>query len=223
MIAVRNSRILRLILFILILAVLCPFAQGKVIYVDDDATGANVGSSWMYAVNSLQDALLLANFYDKPVEIRVAQGIYTPDNGIGIRPGEREASFELINKVTIKGGYAGLGNPDPNARNIELYETILSGNLGNDDRKNDNSYHVVTGNGTDNSAILDGFVVTGGRDYRYERDSESIPLYPIGHGAGIYNSAGSPTVNDCTFVDNHANAGGGGMYNNDNSNSGFII
>ena len=40
----------------------------KVIYVNDDADGWNAGTSWENAVNSLQDALLIAYFSDKPVE-----------------------------------------------------------------------------------------------------------------------------------------------------------
>jgi hypothetical protein len=47
----------------------------------------------------------------------------------------------------------------PNARDIEAYKTILSGDLNDDDGPDfannwDNSYHVVTGNGTDATAIL---------------------------------------------------------------------
>jgi hypothetical protein len=39
----RNSHIIKAI--ILILAVACPLATDRIIYVDDDATGANDGSS----------------------------------------------------------------------------------------------------------------------------------------------------------------------------------
>ena len=52
---------------------------GKIIYVDADATGLNDGSSWQNAYNYLQDALANAKSATKPVEIRVAQGIYKPD------------------------------------------------------------------------------------------------------------------------------------------------
>jgi hypothetical protein len=45
-----------------------------VIYVDDDAAGANNGSSWVDAYRYLQDALAAARLTDKPVEIHVAQG-----------------------------------------------------------------------------------------------------------------------------------------------------
>ena len=102
---------------------------GKTIYVDADATGANDGSSWENAYNHLQDALADANSSAKPVQIRVAQGIYKPDQGVGITPGDREATFQLISGVAIRGGYAGFGEPDPNTRDIECYPTILSGDL----------------------------------------------------------------------------------------------
>jgi len=120
-----------LIMYISLLVV-TPTATGKIIYVDADANGLNDGSSWADAYNYLQDALATAASGD---EIRVAQGIYRPDES-SVKPngsGDRTATFQLINGVTIKGGYAGFGQPDPNSRNIELYETVLSGNLASND------------------------------------------------------------------------------------------
>ncbi len=205
-----NSQILRTVSFILIVVLLCPFAYGRIIYVDDDATGGNIGSSWLDAINSLQDALLLSYFYEKPVEIRVAKGIYTPDKGIGIMPGDREASFELINSVTIKGGYAGLSDRPADSRDVLLYETILSGDLGHNDGSNpenisENSFRVVTSNRTDQNAVLDGVTITaGGGIYRLGRDET--------RGGGIYNDSGSPMLINCTFRGNRGNSGAG-MYN----------
>src|SRR4030042_6051166 len=136
-----------------------PFGEpGTIHYVDDDATGANDGSCWEEAFVYLQDALAAAHYGD---EILVAQGIYKPDQGSGVTTGDREATFQLINGVTIKGGYAGLGEPDPNARDVDLFHTILSGDLNGDDvdvpepgdlwyesTRADNSFHVVVGSGT---------------------------------------------------------------------------
>jgi hypothetical protein len=188
---------------------------GQIIYVDADATGANDGSSWADAYNYLQDALADAFNGD---EIRVAQGTYKPDQGLGITPGDRTATFQLVNRVTMKGGYAGFGEPDPNARDIELYETILSGDLdGNDVDVNDrwdlwnepsraeNSYHVVTGSDVNEAAVLDGFTIAGGNaNGRYNID-ENL-------GAGMYTDLGGPTVINCTFKGNSAKQNGAGMY-----------
>ena len=44
-----------------LLAVLCSVSAAKIIYVDDDATGANNGSSWENAYIYLQEALVDAD------------------------------------------------------------------------------------------------------------------------------------------------------------------
>jgi predicted outer membrane repeat protein len=183
----------------------------RIIYVDDDADGFNTGTSWTDAINSLQDALLLAYFYEKPVEIRVAQGIYTPDKGVGIMPGDPRASFQLINGVTIKGGYSNSSHRGRGAdiRDINQYKSILSGDLNADDgqeftNNRDNSYHVVTASRTDATAVLDGFTVTGGNG-----NAEG----PLPFGGGVYNNESSPTLINCIFSRNAAGESGGGMYN----------
>lgn len=188
--------------------------MAKTLYVDDDAAGANDGTSWDNAYTFLQEALGDARLAEKPVEIRVAQGVYRPNGGLMAIPefDWRTTAFELINDVTLKGGYAGLGEADPNARDIGLYETILSGDLDGDDGPNfannsDNSYHVVTGSDTDETAMLDGFTITAGNS-----DIEEPSHYS--HGGGLYNDSGNPTVMNCLFTKNRGCLGGG-MYNNE--------
>jgi len=189
----------------------------KIIYVNDDADGFNIGTSWPDALNSLQDALLLAYFYEKPVEIRVAEGVYTPDRGLGIMPGDRTASFQLMNGVTIKGGYAAANlrgrREQPDVRDINQYKSILSGDLNADDGPEfthiwENSYHVVRASGIDVTAVLDGLTITGASG-----NAEG----PLPHGGGMYNDESSPTLINCTFSGNAGGESGGGMYNN-NSN-----
>jgi hypothetical protein len=203
--------------------------SSAIIYVDANAPGgANNGTSWADAYIHLQDALsFAANSGGDVNEIRVAQGAYTPDQGVSIMPGDRTATFQLINGVTIKGGYAGFGEPDPNACDVELYETILSGDLDSNDvdvndpcdlltepSRAENSYHVVSGSGIDANGVLDGFTITGGN-----ADACSIPL---GAGGGMFiRGGGSPTVVGCMFIENSATYGGG-MFNGEGCNPSLI-
>ena len=195
-----------IILVVIVVLVGSVTASGKVIYVDDDASLGGNGQNWATPYRYLQDALAVAWSGD---EIRVAQGIYRPDQD-SAHPsgtGNREATFQLKNGVVIKGGYAGLGEPDPDARDIDAYETILSGDIGILGDISDNSYNVVTGSGTDNTAVLDGFIITAGNANGGYK-----------HGGGMRNdSYSSPTVTNCTFSGNSADSSGGGMYNRDNS------
>ena len=209
--------------------------KGAIIYVDDDAVGANDGSDWENAYIYLQDALADANSAEKPTEIRVAQGIYKPDQGTDVPypptwPANLayRATFNLINGVTIKGGYAGFGESDPNSRDVELYKTILSGDLNGDDvdvndpgnlfvvpKRGDNSSNVVTGSNTDATAVLDGFTISSGA-------ISVIPFRGIGGspagGAGMLIFSGNPTLINCTFTDNVTGNSGGGLLLYDNSN-----
>ncbi len=180
----------------------------SVIYVDDDAPDDGNGMSWETALINLQDALSVIDSAGGEVnEIRVAQGLYKPDSNF-VHPngsGDRNATFQLINGVVVKGGYAGFGKSDPNARNVETYQTILSGDLNGDDgpnfaNNNENSFHVVTSNGNDETTVLDGFVITGGNANGSSPDNK---------GGGMYNNSGSPTLTNCTFIGNWANSGGG--------------
>jgi len=191
-----------------------------VLYVDAAAAPGGDGLSWPTAYASLQDAIANAATVGN-TEIRVAQGVYKPDQGAGRTPGDRMATFTLVSGLALKGGYAGLAAPDPNARNIELYETILSGDLADNDVEVDhphdlrdeptraeNSYHVVTASGTNRSAIIEGFTITGGYAEPY------LPRNPLPYeheGGGMYLDEASPKVLNCTFNGNLA-ADGGGMF-----------
>ncbi len=207
--------VLRLFLVCGILATAQP-VRSQVIYADDTATGADDGSSWCNAYNSLQDALKVALESGGAItEIRVAVGVYKPDQGRQQTPGDRAATFRLINGVTITGGYAGCGASDPDARDIAAYETTLNGDLSGNDvgerwdpSRYENSHHIVTGSGTVATAILDGFTIAAGR-----ADGDD----PYDSGAGVYSASGSPTLVDCTFTGNWASEHGGGMYNTGSS------
>ncbi len=188
-----------------------------VIYVDAEAPGANNGSSWTDAYNYLQDALTDANSTAKPVEVRVAQGIYKPDrfsaepNGTG----DPNSCFMLFNGLTLLGGYAGYAQPDQGARDVHLYETVLSGDLDDNDAvvlhaeplltepsRVENTRRIVyAGTGVDRTAIIDGFTITAGN-----ADGSGLPDGSGSYqcGAGLEMRWASAQVRSCTFVRNSA-------------------
>lgn len=186
-------------------------------YVDDDAPGGS-GTSWPTAFQHLTDALAAAAPGD---EVRVAQGVYRPDQGAGRTPGDRSATFEIFDALTIKGGHAGFGAPDPDARNIVLFETVLSGDLTGDDTQNfgnrdDNSRHIVhlpaDSLSDPDPAILDGLTISAGNA------DDPAPLFVNGQGAGLFverlghMGASGLVVRDCRFVENWASVSGGGVH-----------
>ena len=155
------------------------------------------------------------------MEILVAQGVYAPDRNFAAPDGTRDraATFQLINGVSVRGGYAGYGAQNPDARHIELYETVLSGDLDGDDvgeimdpTRDENSFHLVTASATDSNAVLDGFTITGGNADDYPTNSE---------GGGMYSKQGSATVTNCTFIENAADYAGAVAFR-DHSNSAMI-
>jgi len=232
--------------FVFLLAMGYTAAGGRTIYVDDDAPPGGNGQSWGTAYKYLQDALFVALSGDY---IHVAQGIYRPDrnstepNGT-IGTGDRGATFRLINGVNIKGGYAGFGEPNPSAWDVELYETILSGDLKGDDGPNfanngENSINVVFGSGIDTTTELDGFTITAGNAFgpglkvaggmhNYSSSSPTVKNCTFSYnyaqkGAGMRNSSSSPTLVNCMFLGNRAvtvtsSAIGGAIWNIGGSN-----
>ncbi len=69
-----KSRLTLLVVMSVLLVAPCTVAAAQPIYVDENASGANNGSSWTDAYTFLQEALADADLGEKPVEIRVAQG-----------------------------------------------------------------------------------------------------------------------------------------------------
>ncbi|MHC4153934.1 MAG: hypothetical protein ACYST6_03270 [Planctomycetota bacterium] len=182
-------------------------ARGGIIHVDADANGASTGSSWTDAFVRLQDALAVASSGD---EVRVAAGIYRPDEDSANPQGSgaREAAFWLESGVAVKGGYAGFGEADPNERDIDGRQTILSGDLNEDDgpgfvNSGENSYHVVAYSSFMGTAMLEGFTITGGNANAMDNIS----------GGGLINVGGNLSVSKCTITGNSASSRGGGVFN----------
>lgn len=171
------------------------------IFVKHDASGANDGSSWADAYTDLQNALDGASALD---EVWVAGGTYTPTDVPAVSPaGTKYQTFQMVAGVGIYGGFVGTETL-LTERAWLTNETILSGELGATD-----ACHVIFNDSTlalDDTAILDGFTVSGG----YASDA-GIYL----NGAGIYNDQCDPTVRNCKIKDNYAGGVGAGIYSLD--------
>ncbi len=83
--------------------------MAEAIYVDANAVGpVHDGSSWCDAYLYLQDALAAAAAAGGTIdEIRVADGVYKPDQGAGQTPGDQAATFQLQGALAIAGGFVG--------------------------------------------------------------------------------------------------------------------
>jgi len=196
------------------------------IYVDQNATGNDDGSTWDDAYTDLQNALATATGGD---EIWVATGVYTP----GLT---RSDTFTLTSGIALYGGFAGTES-QLTERDWAANVTVLSGDIdGNDTTDADgivtdtanlsgsNSYHVVWADGVTApitaSTVLDGFTITAGQaDDSSDPDDSGGGFYCDGDGSG---SECSPTLSNVTFSGNLADYDGGGMFNfgaNDGSSS----
>jgi hypothetical protein len=202
----RQRRTVILLMLLGLLALLAPTAPlhaAGVIYVVPGGAGAQTGTDWASA-KDLQAALQSATNGD---QIWVKAGIYTPTTGA-----DRSATFQLKSGVALYGGFAGteasLDQRDP-AANM----SILSGDLlGNDSgavasgnaTRSENSYHVVTGSGTDDTAILDGFTISSGNANGNIALRETL-------GGGIFSFQGSPRLCHIIVRRSSAEFGGGGI------------
>jgi hypothetical protein len=179
-------------------------SPGNIVYVNKNAMGNKTGNSWADAYTSLQDALAQANVYANIKQIWVAAGTYFPDEGTGLSDNSRSQSFVLKSGLALYGGFSGsedhLEQHNPGA-NV----TILSGDIDGNNALTGNSYHVVQAINVDNTAVLDGFTVSGGN----ANGSASIDK----QGGGMYNNHASATISNCIFTGNSASSYGGGLIN----------
>ena len=165
------------------------------IYVKKDAAGNNNGQSWADSYTDLQDALATAEEGD---EIWVAAGTYKPTDD-----GDRNIGFELKKNVKIYGGFAG-NESSLEERDWENNQTILSGDIGEENKGSDNSFTVVLNFDTNKKTVLDGFTITDAKNDE-------------GNGGGILSFDGDATFENL-IIDNNKAAFGGGMYNDPESN-----
>jgi len=187
-----------------------------VVRVATAGSDANDGSEWTLALGTVQGGLelarsLIVHATCPSVDIWVAAGTYTPS--VLTEPGDAQsATFQLSPNVGLYGGFAGT-EAARSQRDFAVNVSVLSGEIGNPTDPGDNAYHVVTGS---TGATLDGFTIEAGT---------ANGSSPNNTGAGMFNDAASPVVENCIFRGNSA-GGGGAMYNHASSplvnNCGFF-
>ena len=156
-------------------------SRSSVVYVNQQATGKNDGTSWNDAFTDLTTALATVASFS---EVWVAKGIYLPDQ-------VRSASFVLPGDVSILGGFAG-GEINSSARDYSKNETILSGDIGETDNPVDNSYHILV---PLNGALLDGFIIEEGNATENFTDDR-------GNGGGLWAEKVAFKIRNCEFRNN---------------------
>ncbi|MGK7394677.1 MAG: putative Ig domain-containing protein [Candidatus Cyclobacteriaceae bacterium M3_2C_046] len=208
------------LLIITLIRVLPCFGQ---IYVDQDATGANVGTSWTDAFVNLQDALAVAQPGD---QIWVAEGMYIPTECNPCSREQKLIAFEIPSDVQVYGGFAGNEN-QLEQRDWEARQTILSGNIGDPADSTDNAFSVVTAINSSANTRLDGFVIEHG----FADDPENTPGADFfdTFGGGMFvtaetNQTNAIQISQCLFRLNYGGGGGAlAIYNHISGSNQSII
>ncbi|MDC7221157.1 MAG: right-handed parallel beta-helix repeat-containing protein [Spirochaetales bacterium] len=182
-------------------------AGSSVLFVLSGADGS--GKSWQDASGSLQETMdqagLIYEATGEAVQVWIGEGTY-------LSGAERADSFILRDGVELYGGFSG-SEVSLDQRNLSTNQTVLSGNIGNPDSAEDNSYHVLIGA---DEAVLNGLYITGG--------------YADGAGGEVYDNKGGAVLNywggyrvrpdleptlgfdmtfeECVFYENYAQEGG---------------
>ncbi len=176
------------------------YLSGQV-FVKSDAVGANNGTSWADAYNDLGMALGNA---PAGAQIWVAKGNYKPG---GAAPTITDF-FTLPHDLELYGGFAGtesmLGD-----RDVDLNETILSGDHNEDDLPNDyttnrtdNAQHIMWLTDTiTNATIIDGFTFVSGTTADDTASGND-------RRGGAILTYGAPIIRNCKFEQNFGWFGG---------------
>ncbi|MEZ4990171.1 MAG: choice-of-anchor Q domain-containing protein [Saprospiraceae bacterium] len=193
----------------------CQAVPSAIIYVNQNATGANNGSSWDNALTSLQAALDLPTQCGTAAEIWVAAGVYNPTrNSSGVPQGRNNTFYIKQDGIRLYGGFNGTES-ELSERNIAQNPTILDGYFQEGNGEAIHVYHVVIIDGASgygpitDATVLDGFTIRNGLADGSGADSAGGGIYINGTGG----STASPTIANCR-VESNAALKGGGIYIN---------
>jgi len=182
---------------------------GTTYYVDaDNVSGHYTGTSWTTAFTTVKDAMVVADYGD---QIWVAEGVYYPDEGGTGSDDDPNSYFLWDEGFKLYGGFdPGSGIDEFGERDWEVYPTVLSGDITQNDTTDingvitdpakivgPNSYRLVYTLGLTETAVMDGFHITGG--------SSSYD------GVGMVLNNTKPTLVNLRFSGNKSSEYGGGL------------
>lgn len=187
----------RLFLLTLVFITLKLSAQ-NIIYVDQNATGSNDGSSWANALTDPSE-IIFSPLLDSTDIVWVAAGTYYPTYDISGDPTPVDARTKVfaLQGLNLKmyGGFNGT-ETQLNQRNWVTNPTILSGDIGIVGDETDNCRTVFLSN---SGFTLDGFTITGGY-----ADGTTGGATRYGGGLYIYGGTDDIVVKNCIIKDNKA-------------------
>ena len=173
------------------------------LYVDEDATGSEDGSSWENAYTNLQDALAVAESND---HIWIADGIYYPDEGESVTDGDVSASFTITgfqDGVELYGGFDGTENSLSERTLGSGPATILSGDIdqddapfnpfldSDDDPSTPSQSDHINGSNSFNIVFFDGTVGNIGDDISLNTEISDLAITGGVTGSSAQNKVGS--------------------------------
>lgn len=210
----------------------------NVVVVDADAAPDGDGRSWATAFRYLQDALACVRdeagagqACEGVTEIWIAEGTYYPDEGAGQTDNNVHSRFELVEGVSLYGGFSG-AEYARDQRDWRAHPTILDGDLNQNGTFAGNAFSILNLGSTGmRSVVVDGFTVrganSGGSAAIYCAVGDNQICAPTlrnlivtqnrgDFGAVLIASLGdgiaSPVFDGVTFVANEATALAGAVY-----------
>lgn len=156
----------------------------QLLYVDVDATGANNGTSWADAFNTLEDAIAAGTF-SQGEEIWIAEGTYTP------HASDRSVYWDIPTGMKLYGGFNGTESLR-SERDPSTHIVYLSGDLNGDDNttileseptRADNSYHLFGALGSIADVEIDGVTLTSANANGAGVDQTAAAFRTVHNGA----------------------------------------
>jgi hypothetical protein len=172
-----------------------PTYNPRRIYVRASADSSSAdGSTWQKAYPDL--ARVLSTIARRGDTIWVAKGTYYPTKNR-----DRNISFQIPSGVVLLGSFNG-DESSPARRSLLLTSSNLSGDIGEANKEEDNTFHVLQFDTQDSSTLIDGFVIRNG----YAVNASELPY---GGGLLIKGSFDNlPKLRNCLFSRNQAIDGG---------------